>query len=145
MIGSATHGEGPGFTPGPGRVRVAPLDPYGNLAGAFVELGDAVVAIGQGLVEAVTPFMEGLVSAFEELGRQITGTFTATIDLFRILWDAGASRLYAVGCMGIADSDIRAVVLGGHRRCPAPHVWLWNHRRIPFPAGSPPAVAWGSW
>lgn len=165
MIGSATHGDGPGApAPGPSRVdrildlldhpgqhygtppfsrvRVAALDPGGIPVGPFVDITSAVVSIGEAIASAVTPAFQAIGEAFRQIGEAIAFTVDATVDLLRLLYDPAGCLEYTVAEMGVARSDVRAVVLGGHRRCPEPHVWLWNHRRLPFPPGSGPALAW---
>lgn len=132
MIGSATHGTGPGDS--------SP----GSAAFAFAELGRALAGVAAGLLEALAPVVEAIAAQFALLRDELVRTFGDLATFARLCWDEGACLHYAVRVMGVAESDVRAVLLHGHRRCPAPHVWLWNHRRIPFPAGSPPALVWGS-
>ena len=78
--------------------------------------------------------------AFEQLGFQVENLRVAMVKFtedvkellisFTVL-SHEAARQFAIQSMGIAESDIRAVVLYCPKR--GSHVWLWNHRRIPFP------------
>jgi hypothetical protein len=129
MIGSATHGQEPGDT-SPGS------------AAPWPEFASAFAAFGQELGAALVPVVEKLAAAFNLIGEAVSAAFGSLVSLIHAVWDVDACLDYAVSEMGVTRADVRAVVLLGHRRCPGPHVLLWNRRRIPFPAGSGPAIAW---
>lgn len=141
MIGSAN----PGATPPDSSGGSPAFYELGLATGASLrELTDVVVAFGQALCDALAPAVIALGQAFGALHDGLVAGFGTLAAFMRAVWDEAACIDFAVTEMGVARSDVRAVVFAGHRRCPAPHVWLWNHRRIPFPPGSGPALTWGS-
>ena len=89
-----------------------------------------------------------MANPWEAIVRKAFEDFSIAIENLRVAWIDGVSRMQdllvtftllsteaarqsATQSMGIAESDIRAVILYCPKR--GAHVWLWNHRRIPFP------------
>lgn len=97
--------------------------------------------VGNGMRSAQdNPWAAIVQQAFMSLAAGIEGLQIAFIDALTqvqqlvinfTLLRHDLALMYAVNCMGIPDSDIRAVILNHPKH--GDHVWLWNHRRIPLP------------